>query len=75
MPSSNRPSEALVDFVVDLVVDPEFRRRYHEADAATRDQIMVDRGLDDEERQAIRDSDAAHLERLINTQVVSPGQS
>ena len=65
-------SPKLVAFVVDLVVDAGKRERFHGGDAATREQMMSDAGLNDEERTAIRDGNSATLTKLMNVQIVIP---
>lgn len=69
---ATRPTQALVDFVVDLVVDSDFRRRFHDADLEGREAICRERGLDSEETTAVVEAIASDLVRLINTQVVTP---
>lgn len=65
-------SPKLVAFVVDLVVDPGLRERFHGGDAAVREQTMSDAGLNEEERTALRDSDSGTLRKLLNTQIIFP---
>jgi hypothetical protein len=62
----------LVAFVVNLVVDAGDRERFHGGDTATREQMMSDAGLNDAEKQAIRESDRATLTKLMNIQIVIP---
>lgn len=65
-------SPRLVDFVVDLVVDNAARERFHTGDAAAREQMMSEAGLNDAEKAAIRDGNAASLEKMLNTQIIIP---
>jgi hypothetical protein len=58
----------LMDFVVDLIVDDAFRQRFD--DPNNREQMMDDRRLSDEAKQAIRDHNGNTVERLLNTQIV-----
>jgi hypothetical protein len=65
-------SQKLVTFVVDLVVDPEKRGRFHSGDAATREQMMSDAELNAEEKTAIRDSDSDALTKLLVIEIIIP---
>jgi hypothetical protein len=65
-------SPKLVDFVVDLVVDSAKRERFHYGDAAAREEMMSEAGLNDTEKAAIRDGNVASLEKMLNTQIIIP---
>jgi hypothetical protein len=62
-------NQKLVDFMVDLVVNDTFRAQFQ--NPANREAMMTAAGLNNEAKDAIRQSDAASIERQINTQVLS----